>query len=66
MPDYIGFYLLLLFYLIHLPGTALVNLAVWAMDGSRDGEAFKIGFPAAIIAINAGLVFFLSWVRRRN
>ena len=65
-PESIGFYGLLFFYVIHLPGVAVVNLALLPWGGTNDGLMSHSGVATALIAINASLVFLLSWVRSRN
>jgi len=62
-PDEIGFYGLLLFYLIHFPGAILVSLFSKhnIVEGSRHSHYF-IGF--VLITVNATLVFLISWIAR--
>lgn len=71
LPESIAFYGGLLFFVIHLPGVALIGLfTVFVYSSTHSlGEASaseRLVLPLILITVNAAVVFLLDWTRTKR
>lgn len=62
-PDWVGFYGLMAFYMIHFPGLLLVRpFYIHTVNSSQ-----LVGYfvDVVLITVNAAIVFWFSWLRER-
>jgi hypothetical protein len=62
-PEWVGFYGLIFFYMIHFPGLLLVKPFYSHTVNSSHFAGYFV--DVVLITVNAAIVFWISWLRER-